>query len=406
MAYDDLLKRFRLADVDQSEFEQLLLAHFKQSTGVSPREIHYLCAQQDGIALIVRYDSNGELSSLEAGTALQSTDVIQLEEKVNRFLLKTSAESIGQIVLFAHVPTTGHFRYRDSFQILPMPAEAPRPEYMLGEHPLLVQFTVPESEDFQTNLIRRSRIGREIELLCVALTTTIWRSTSSVVRHHWVMTSSKNPENLKSEFLQEGYIYKGANGKVEKFSETIHIPALTFNATNEYYNRRGIAVDQVLDLPTDFTVLLDRFYALPREDPDRFLRASYWFAHAQFVSNISRSASFTALVSAIEALMPPPDVSLKCVTCNRSTGKGPTAQFSDFVSCFAPDPMVSNSDRRKLYSLRSALSHGGSLLHSDRTGWMGGMTGKSIDEWEDHQAMWRIVRVTLVNWLLFKKENP
>ncbi len=402
MAYDNLFTRFHLADVDQSEFEQLLLFHFNHSTGVSPREIHYLRAQQDGIALIARYDSNGELSSLDPGPALQDNDVIQLEEKVNRFLLKSSAENIGQIVLFAHVPTTGHFRYKDRFQILPLPAEAPRPPFLLGDHPLLLQFAVSESEDFQTNSIRRSRIGREIELLCVALTTTIWRSISSVVRHHWVVTSSDDPQNLKSEFLQEGYIYKSANGKLEKFSDTINIPSLTLSATDEYYNRRGIAVDQVLDLPTDFTALLDRFYACSREDRDRFLRASYWFAHAQFVTNISRSASFTALVSAIEALMPPPDSAMKCVTCNRSTGKGPTAQFSDFVSHFAPDPMVSKSDRRKLYSLRSALSHGGSLLHSDRTNWMGGMTGKSIDEWEDHQAMWRIVRVTLVNWLLFK----
>lgn len=400
MAYDDLFKRLRVADVDQSEIEQLLLAHFNRSTGVSPREIHYLRAQQDDVTLIVRYDSDGELSSLEPGPALQHDDVVQLEEKVNRFLLKTSAESVGQIVIFAHVPTTGHFRYKDRFQLLPMPAEAPRPRFVLGDHPLLVQFAVPESEDLQTSLIRRSRIGREIELLCVALTTSIWGSISSVLRHHWVMTGGDDQQDLHSEFLQEGYTYKGANGKVEKFSDTMDIPSLMLTATNEYYNRLGITVGQELDLPNDFAALLDHFYACSREDRDRFLRASYWFAHAQHVSNISRSASFTALVSAIEAMMPPPDGMEKCITCNRSLGKGPTAQFVDFVSRFAPDPVVSNSDRRKLYSLRSALSHGGSLLHSDRTGWMGGMTGKSLDEWEDRQAMWRIVRLTLVNWLL------
>ena len=219
--------------------------------------------------------------------------------------------------------------------------------------------------------------------------------------------ASKAPRKKKSiDFSKpvgnviDPYTYKVANGKVEKFSDTMDIPSLMLTATNEYYNRLGITVGQELDLPNDFAALLDHFYACSREDRDRFLRASYWFAHAQHVSNISRSASFTALVSAIEAMMPPPDGMEKCITCNRSLGKGPTAHFVDFVSRFAPDPVVSNSDRRKLYSLRSALSHGGSLLHSDRTGWMGGMTGKSLDELEDRQAMWRIVRVTLVNWLL------
>lgn len=62
--------RFRLADVDQSEFEQLWLFHFNQSNGVSLREIHYLRAQQNGIALIVRHDGNGELSSLDPRPAL------------------------------------------------------------------------------------------------------------------------------------------------------------------------------------------------------------------------------------------------------------------------------------------------------------------------------------------------
>lgn len=65
------------------------------------------------------------------------------------------------------------------------------------------------------------------------------------------------------------------------------------------------------------------------------------------------------------------------------------------------DPNASDrQDRRKLYSLRSALSHGGSLLHSDRHSWMGGMTSKALDEWSDHRAMWQIVRIALVTWLL------
>jgi hypothetical protein len=402
MAFDDLFARFRVADVDQSELEQVLLAHFNRSTGVSPREIHYLRAQEDVVTLIVRYDADGELSAIEAGTGLHADDVAQLEEKVHRLLLKTAAEGIGQMVLFAHVPTTGHFRYKDRFQILPVPPEAPRPPYAVGDHPLLVQFAVAESEDFQTNSIRRSRIGREIELLCVALTTSIWRSIGFVVNHHWVLTNLNQPDNWKSEFLQEGYTYKGANGRVEKFFDISGKPALALTPTNEYYKRVGITVDQILDLPADFAGLLDRFYSASREDRDRFLRAAFWFQHAQRVSNISRSASFTALVSAIEALMPPPEEAEKCVKCKRSVGKGPTAQFADFVSRFAPGPTVTNSDRRKLYSLRSALSHGGSLLHSDRSGWLGGMTGKRLDEWEDHRAMWRIARVTLVNWLRSK----
>lgn len=402
---DRLFERLHVADVDQSELEQLLLTHFSRSAGVSPREIHYLRGESNAVALLVRYDDEGELSAIEAGSALLSDDAARLEEKVARLLLKAVGDGIGQAVLFAYLPVTGHFRYGNRFQIVSMPDEAPRPSHLVGDHPLLLQFTVPESEDFQTTNLRRQRVAREIELLCVALTTSIWHSVGHVLQYRWVVRHGADPADWRSEFLQEGYMYTGAGGEATAFADLAQIAPIALTPHNEYYASVGISAGQVLDLPADFGGLLDRFYGASRDDRDRFLRASFWFQHAQRVANSSRSASFMALVSAIEALMPPTATSAACEACGKSLGPGATKRFTDFVSQFAPGPTVSTANRRKLYSLRSALTHGGSLLHSDRDGWTGSMTAKGLDEWDDRRAMWQIVRVALVNWLIARDSH-
>jgi hypothetical protein len=49
------------------------------------------------------------------------------------------------------------------------------------------------------------------------------------------------------------------------------------------------------------------------------------------VYSLSRSASYMALIGAIEPLIPPEHDPPRCETCRRSIGKGPTALFKDFL---------------------------------------------------------------------------
>jgi hypothetical protein len=170
-------------------------------------------------------------------------------------------------------------------------------------------------------------------------------------------------------------------------------PAATYNT------RIGISAGQVLDLPDNFGHLFDTYFACARDDRDRFLRASFWFQYTQRVSNISRSGAFTAYVSAVETLMPTIRPESICSECMRPIGIGPTKQFIDFVEQYAPGAGDLAKQRRNLYALRSALSHGGKLLHSDRHGWGGSLTPAMISSWDDERAMWQIVRSVLVNWL-------
>jgi hypothetical protein len=70
--------------------------------------------------------------------------------------------------------------------------------------------------------------------------------------------------------------------------------------------KKGISADQAFDVPESFTQLCDRFFGLDLEQRDAFLNAAFWLQHATRVHRLSRSAYFTALISAIEALLPDP----------------------------------------------------------------------------------------------------
>lgn len=396
---ENFLVELMPAGVDQSELELLLLNHFGTSRGESPSEFHFFRSGEPP-ALVLEY-ADGQLRMISAGPSLRKSDIPELLKKVQSSLVAEGPTQVGQIVLFAHLPTIGWFKHGERFQILPVPATAPRPPWGLGDHPLLLQFNFASSSDAQIAMRRRMRIGRELELLCVALTTAVSGGLSNIVRHYWSLVPDRETGQTRSEFLQVGYTYPSEIGDPVNFNSVEGIPPISLTSANEYFNRSGIQLGQVLDLPDSLDGCFSAYFRSPQERREKFMRAAYWFQYAQRVSTISRSGSYTALVSAVEALLPDVEVEARCNACARPMGAGPTRRFINFVERYAPSPDTSTASRRQLYALRSALTHGGKLLHMDSVGWAGTvMSSDSLTQWSNERSLWMTVRVVLVNWLL------
>ncbi len=396
----NILKDLASQGVDQSELELLLQNHFGRASATGNQEVR-LSRCNDPDALVLRYE-DGELSEISPGPGLKQGDVSELQTKIQSVLLASKEKVTAQLTLFAGVPTDSFYRYRDRFQLVPIPDVAPRPNFALADHPLLLQYEIVGCPDAQIAMLRRERTGRELELLCTALAPDIKGGLGSTARFHWSITNAQaqDPSGLRSEYCQEAYIYPGENGIVQSFSSMESVRPMATVPAATYYNRYGVLVGSKLDLPDSFDACLDAYFGAPRERKDKFMRAAYWFQYARRVANLSRSGSFTALVCAVEALLPPAQPGPSCETCKRSVGDGPTKRFTTFVERYAPDPAASNTQRRQLYALRSALSHGGKLLHSDIYSWGGGMTPTAVRQWYDEKALWSTVRLVLVNWLL------
>jgi hypothetical protein len=396
---DNIYDVLRCRELDQAEFEQLLGSFYGHGHHVAPNEIRHGRAQR-GCAIRALYDGDGKLIQLLVGPDVNENDIEQLRRKIEAELLTPGLPRVRRQVLFAAVPTIGHFQHKDLFQIAPVPPEAPRPRYIMGHHPFFLECRVQTSSNFMITSLRQQRIGRELELvLSSMLDIRVW-SLGPELRNHWSIDVVDDAAVLPTKFLQEGYAWEGAVFESEDFSPTDSVPAIEFVEAQQYYSMRGISVDRKLDLLADFSQQLDRFFALGVSDREKFLRASYWFQHAGVVFSYSKSASFVALVSAIEALMLPPSAGEKCPECNRSTGPGPTRQFVDFVEALIPGSGISKRDRQRFYQIRSALTHGGKLLAVDHGTW--GFTPKQLGEDYDARVMWKIVQYVLHNWLANK----
>jgi hypothetical protein len=393
MSGDSVVEELRANEVDQSEFEYVLSRYFGTAVASSPETIRYPATAD--FALELHYE-DGRLVDIVAGPALTRLELTGVRQRIETELLTATGTAVGRVVLFASVPVTGYFRYQNLFQWVPAPAEAPHPPFTMAEHPFLLEFHFRQSPDAGIRQLRRAILERELELLAAGLLEFTIRGHGRLAHHHWVLMQDDVTQPWISAYRQEMYIWPGLVLEGGEFTDIGALPRLAAVDPVEYYARGGIGPDRVLEIPATLTDLVERFFGLPRSERERFLRACFWFQHAHTMR--PRSAAFTSMTSAVEALIPTVKGAPVCEQCKRPTGAGPTRMFSEFVDDLAPGASTVET-RRRFYGTRSALSHGGSLLHSDRRTWSPHMTGAQIEEWEDIGAMWKLVRLVLVNWL-------
>jgi hypothetical protein len=113
------------------------------------------------------------------------------------------------------------------------------------------------------------------------------------------------------------------------------------------------------------------------------------------------SASFAALVSAVEALTERGvQHTVHCDECNRDYGHevpGSTERFRAFFEAHAPGASL-RSRRTEMYALRSGILHGSSLMQMDEDrafGW----DPPWWNERELHEELSKLTRVAIRHWL-------
>jgi hypothetical protein len=333
------------------------------------------------------YNKDGKLIKVLGGPDLCAGDIDGLRRRIEAELLTQGATKVRISVLFSLVPTVGYLRYRDVFQIVPVPPDAPRPRVPIrGDHPFLLEFKVSSSSNVEITLMRHQQKARQLELLLSSLfNMRVW-SIKREMRSYWAMDISEDTVVLPSKFLLEGYGWRGFVAELDDFSSTEHLSPVEQINAQDYYSSRWVSFDSTLNAPNDIEQQLDKFFSLPIDQREKFLRASYWFQHAHAVLRDSKSASFVALVSAIEALMPTPKKRF-----------GVTKRFVDFVESTIPGGAVPEDERRRFYELRSDLSHGPKLLSVDHDHWS--FTPTQLNEGYDSDTVRQIVQLVLHNWL-------
>jgi hypothetical protein len=156
-----------------------------------------------------------------------------------------------------------------------------------------------------------------------------------------------------------------------------------------------------LPVPADLDSFICLYLQLSPSNRAMFDRATFWLDMASRQWNISMSASFASLVSAIESLTRRGEVHwFKCPKCGVDTQHevaGATRRFRDFFDTYAPGAALAKR-RNEMYSLRSGILHGSQLMQLDQDlarGW----DPPWWDERELHEELWGLTRIALRNWL-------
>jgi hypothetical protein len=111
-----------------------------------------------------------------------------------------------------------------------------------------------------------------------------------------------------------------------------------------------------LRVPNDLDDSICRYVALSAPNRDKFDRATYWLDLAFGQWDMSISASYGSLVSAIESLtlLGKQHDPIGCPTCGRSIDHevpGPTQAFKAFLETYAPG-QAANKVRDAMFGLR------------------------------------------------------
>jgi hypothetical protein len=269
---DELWRALHGDDVAEPELTTLLSHYFaggRMEPGSNAVELTKEQGSRGEAALLLIFE-DGVLVDVDPGPALTDGDLEELRQRIERSIVSTEALQIGRKILFTMPPAEGWWRYRDRFQLLPAPPDAPRPKAFIGEHPLIVEFAYPKTDD---RLIRFVREGfREWELGLILNLALFGQVTVSGSRHphHWVLSDEAPHPPL---WLNEGYWIPGFEIAADVFTPTDTIAPMPVIDHRDYYRRQGMSIEQRLDVPDSLTDILDRYFALPRSEQLRVLRA-------------------------------------------------------------------------------------------------------------------------------------
>lgn len=346
-----------------------------------------------------------EIVAIESGPAFDPAEWEQIGAAIETSIL-AGPSTVGREYSFSSFRVRGSWQgERSRVQILPPPEHAPQAEYEMAEHPFILEFSIKGSDFWPLTNHRRMREHRKLTLLLNILLT---GHTSFQLRrpgHFWAAVP-RDDGGHDFHWLQQFYCAKLGKAVLDEFSPPA-IEQLDAVEPDAYYAEVGGHDGRGLHVPADLGLSICNYRALSPENRAAFDRAAFWFDMASRQWNISVSASFAALVSAIESLTGRGDLHrFNCPGCGNDMqheNPGATRRFRDFLETHVPGATLAKR-RNSMYSLRSGILHGGKLMQLDQDlafGW----DPPGWNERELHTELWGLTRLSLRHWLQTRPET-
>jgi hypothetical protein len=271
---------------------------------------------------------------------------------------------------------------RSGVQILPADSESPLAPVEMAEHPFILKFPIQKAEFWPITNHRRIREHRDLTLLLNVLLRSRLNLQPRRPPHFWG-TFFRDDGGHETRWVQNSYFGKLGTCVLDADSSSADQPLEVIESDRYYAQLMGID-GKGLRVPDDLDDSICQYRSLAPERRAEFDRMAFWLDNASRQWPFSMSASFAALVSAVESLI-------------SQDGPRSTQRFRDFFETYAPGATLV-ARRTQMYRLRSTILHGSELMTIDQEvafGW----DPPWWNERKLHEELWTVTRTAARNWL-------
>lgn len=329
--------------------------------------------------LLVRVN-RGRIERAWVPTAVGDDTVQEWRAGLEAALAGCGALAFSRPVL-CHAPVEHRWELPRAGMVLsPVPAVAPRPGMLWAEHPAMLQMHFEGCNDTHANATRADRRAEWCTLLLNALTLTGCRQTlhgpqawawdgSGALASKWAELVYFAPQVYDTRLVEAARGAASAGG---------------FAAAASYYLDRIATANDAMVLPDSLDETLAAAEALPDERKVVLRRAARWIKAGDRAGDESRSLHYVALASGLEAL-----------ASEWTAQARPVEGFKRLLTDLLPYPSMEKI-AGKLYGLRSALAHGGTVFPDD---WIDRPASSEQPELSLLLGMVGACRLVAVNWI-------
>ena len=161
---------FHLEDVQHHELLQVLGTYFgRSSTFSNETAIRY--QSENGYEIIVQLDKHNKVQNIATPDDFPESELIQIETSIRKDLFDNQVPAIGNCACFCrYTNVETYFKYKNIFQMIPVPIVAPQAEQLAADHPFLLQFSYFSSSNQIIDSMRRIEKSTEyVRILNVLL---------------------------------------------------------------------------------------------------------------------------------------------------------------------------------------------------------------------------------------------
>lgn len=324
-------------------------------------------------------------------------------------------KTLLRFVAFSSFPIKGSYRYKDILQIMSLPDEAPKPQYIMGAlHPLIIEYRydtidVREIESITAEysdpcsfdermLESQYNFTKQDEILCVLSVITKHLITKEENGKKWVLCDTDS--DWISVERGMGYFWKGLSQFTRELTDIGFdcIPEIQYE---QYYNQEAFLGDP-FTLSDSTSSFLDKYFSIDEAKKEAFLSACVLFERSSRTWTVSHSLAYIGFISSIEALIEYENKDVKIEKCSDPDCGQPKykvrQKFLAFARNYGNDSKEFKKYADKLYNRRSQIGHVGKLLSHDLVGKISGPIVEMNDGIELRNLQ-RVVRMMIINWL-------